>query len=224
MTQETHRILYHITSNTWITLCIFFLKHGGEPHIFILRRLEKGEGGKEPPRKKTRPIQKKTKKHYNRLTHSQNSAKVPSMTDFLIEIKDKSTWDTVMKLWCIVVCGWCLFPCVEGWVCSINCKALALCSKKKRQVQMETKERQLWLDRTMPGLFGCASRQSCLARQQPRPSILSTWRLGSLPRRHPACQVAIQTALLSPFITLGYLISIQTNQILGNWSCSAVST
>ena len=40
----------------------FFLKHGGEPHIFILRRLEKGEGGKEPPRKKTRPIQKKTKK------------------------------------------------------------------------------------------------------------------------------------------------------------------
>ena len=33
----------------------FFLKHGGEPHIFILRRLEKGEGGKEPPRKKTSP-------------------------------------------------------------------------------------------------------------------------------------------------------------------------
>ena len=92
MTQETHKIFYHITSNTWITLCIFFLKHGGEPHIFILRRLEKGEGGKEPPRKKTRPIQNKTKKtlqHTHTLTKV--CAKVPSITEFFIEVKDKST-------------------------------------------------------------------------------------------------------------------------------------
>jgi hypothetical protein len=73
----------------------FFLKHGGELHIFIIRKDEKkGRGGKEPPRKKTSPYtHTHPKKKTLQKTHTETKvcAKVPSMTEFLIEVKDKST-------------------------------------------------------------------------------------------------------------------------------------
>jgi hypothetical protein len=67
----------------------FFLKHGGELHIFIIRKYEKKrEGGSGAPHTHTH-----THTQTLQQTHTVTKvcAKVPSMTEFLIEVKDKST-------------------------------------------------------------------------------------------------------------------------------------